>query len=346
MGSTESQVTNEVLEIEITTERIIKGSVPYCPMTSVFKSYYSTCKINCRDWCGTGFFISLPIYKNGHRICGLVTNNHVLPQDELLSGRTFTVIFDANNQRQIFRLTDDKYRFTSPLLDITFIEFAPDELPSEVGFLIPYEATTESNAYAFITQHPFGGCCSMAQGNVSQVFGFDLKHKISTQPGSSGSPLVNNDGYVIGVHKAGIMNENVNKATDIFYLISALKRLIGVGNASIGESISNAKSLSIAELNELKDHGLHQTSSPYLFISPRSFTVTALWFYRTNFGWFWTPTKPKSDHLAHLRECNWSFIHPYFHIKAIGGYYDQRAPASRNIELIEWLATTVLRFNI
>lgn len=346
MGSSESEVPNEVLEIEIKTEKVIKGSPPFCPMSSILKSNNSTCKIVCMDWCGTGFLISLPIIKNGNRLCGLVTNNHVLPQGELLNGRTFTIIFDANNQQQKVHLTNEKFRFTSSLLDVTFIEFSPSELPSDVSFLTANEATTDPKTYAFMTQHPLGGCCSMAQGNINKIYGFDLKHKISTQPGSSGSPLVNNDGIVIGVHKAGIIKENLNKATDIFYLVSALKKLINDRNTSIGESISNAKSLSSNELNELKEHGLKATSSPYIFISPSSFLVTALWFYRTNFGWFWTPTEPKSFNITDIHECNWSFIHPDFYIKAIGGFYDQVAPAGRNIKLIEWLAQTGLRFNI
>lgn len=343
MGSSDSKV----LEIQINTEKVIKGAPPFCPMSSILKSNNSTCKIICMDWTGTGFFVSLPIIKCGNRLCGLVTNNHVLPQEQLLNGQNFQLIFDANQRHQTIHLSENRFRFTCQLLDITFVEFSPEELPSEVSFLSPSESITEKNTYAFITQHPLGGCCALAQGYVKKIWGFDLEHKISTEPGSSGSPLVDNDGNVIGIHKAGVISKNINKATDAFYLLFALRTLImEKSDTSIGQAISNARQLSSSEKNELKEMGLKETSSPYVFISPASFGVTTLWFYRTNFGWFWTPEKPNSFRLTHLQDCNWSLVHSDFEIKAIGGFYDQEKPAKRNVQLIECLADTGLRYNI
>lgn len=156
-----------------------------------------------------------------------------------------------------------------------------------------------------------------------------------------------------------MINENYNKATDIYYLNAALSNFINNNIASFALAISNSKKLTFAEIEELNEHGLQSTTSPYVFISPSSqhiihqsnnntkiINITTLWFYRTNFAWFWTPTEPKSYVLSDLGDCNWSFIDPNFEIKAIGGKYDQKPPALRNINLISWLAGTGLRFII
>lgn len=168
----------------------------------------------------------------------------------------------------------------------------------------------------------------------------------STDPGFSGAPLVNNEGIVIGVHKSGMIKENYNKATDIYYLNAALSNFVNNNITSFALTIGNSKKLTLAEIEELNDHGLQSTVSPYVFISPRSRNVIPLWFYRTNFAWFWTPKEPKSYAISDIEECNWSFIDPNFEIKAIGGEYDQVPPALRNIILIWWLAGTGLRFII
>ena len=80
------------------------------------------------------------------------------------------------------------------------------------------------------------------------------------------------------------------------------------------------------------------------FISPGSLGITPLWFYRTHCAWFWTPAEPKNLNMEELIICNWSLIQGNFPIKAIGGLWNNMAPAERNIALIEYLIKSGLRF--
>jgi len=105
-----------------------------------------------------------------------------------------------------------------------------------------------------------------------------------------------------------------------------------------------AKLLSPQEIEELSHHGLQATTSPFVFLSPASASVTALLFYRTNHAWYWTPSIPKDYSMNEIKNLNWSIIHHYEPIMAIGGYWNGIRPARRNIELIEWLITTKLKY--
>ena len=99
------------------------------------------------------------------------------------------------------------------------------------------------------------------------------------------------------------------------------------------------------EINELNNHGLIQTNSPYIFESPSSFLVSSLWFYRTNHAWYWTPKEPKINKNEEY-ECNWLIIYPGGSLRVIGGFYNGEEPAKRNIDLIHWLESTRLKYLI
>ena len=97
------------------------------------------------------------------------------------------------------------------------------------------------------------------------------------------------------------------------------------------------KILTKKEIKELNKKGLKETSKSEIFISPESDGVTPLWFYRTNYAWYWTPTEPKNNN---IEKSNWIIIYPGCSLKVIGSYWDGIEPAERNINLIHWLETT------
>lgn len=197
----------------------------------------------------------------------------------------------------------------------------------------------------YITQYPGGGELCFAQGRIRSIWGFDILHEVSTDYGSSGSPLFNKDGRVVGIHKARRENEQCNVATRIGIAISAIQRLVTGHRQNTGLSATSPRSLTHSQTQELRDRGLKQTTAPNVFISPSSLFVTTLWFYRTNHAWYWTPRQPKSlTSLDDLQDCNWSIIGETDPIIAIGGDWDGQQPAGRNITLITWLGETRLRF--
>ena len=94
-------------------------------------------------------------------------------------------------------------------------------------------------------------------------------------------------------------------------------------------------------MKELKSHGLLPCSKPDLFISPSSKYVTPLWFYRTIYAWYWTPTEPENNN---IESSNWIIIYKGCSLKVIGGKWDGMEPAERNINLIHWLESTGLDY--
>ena len=99
--------------------------------------------------------------------------------------------------------------------------------------------------------------------------------------------------------------------------------------------------LNDSKINELKEHGLMSSENPLIFISPKSHFITPLWFYRTNYAWYWTPTEPKEDDADYP---NWIIIYPGCSLKVIGGEWSGLEPAKRNIILIHWLESSGLNY--
>jgi hypothetical protein len=131
---------------------------------------------------------------------------------------------------------------------------------------------------------------------------------------------------------------------NINIIIHAIRALVHQNKITKEETLSEPKKLSPTEMHVLKKEGLIETENPNVFISPGSIGITPLWFYRTHFAWFWTPSKPKTFSLNDLNMVNWSLIQPNFPIKAIGGIWNNAAPARRNVVLIQFLINSGLRF--
>ena len=99
--------------------------------------------------------------------------------------------------------------------------------------------------------------------------------------------------------------------------------------------------LSEEEIDELKEDGFEFTDIPNILVSPHSFFVTPIWFYRAHHAWYWTPIKPDKDN---INRSNWMIISPKNSVKAIGVIYDGEEPAPKNIDLIRLLEITKLKY--
>lgn len=246
MGSSESKDDNMQIKtnlVELVDEKDTNESNPSSSFSQILKSNQATCKIKVNNTSGTGFFATIPVIKNNMRMCGLITSNHVLSMNELLQGRTFSLIFDSNRRKKEIKLDDKKIRFTCPLIDISFIEFSPDELDRSVRYLELNESISKANESAFITQHSSNSDCSIAQGVIKEIWGFDINHSVSVGSDYSGAPLMNNEGIVIGVQKSSSNNEICSKATDIYYLITALSNFVKNEISSFALTVGNSKKI-------------------------------------------------------------------------------------------------------
>ena len=336
-------------------ELLIEGSANILNLTDINNIGKSTCLIeymvNNGRVRGTGFLIELPIPDSNNSMKGLLTNNHILNHG-ILYKKKITLNFFLEKKTLVLNFKKKGFIFSDPFIDITFIKLQNQEL-EELGINcleIQEEEFLLSKGFtdSFIIQNP-EGILSFAQGKIIKRWGFNLFHSINTLDGSSGSPLIlTNNNKVLGVHKSGIKQKQYNVATNIQTIIKALRNIYR-NRAKISKALSIIKKartpLTEEEIIELNNHGLIQTSSPYIFKSPSSLFVTSLWFYRTNHAWYWTPTEPKIAENDNY-DCNWLIIYPGGSLRVIGGLYDGKEPAPRNINLIHWLESTGLKYLI
>ena len=325
-------------------EMLIEWSGEILNLININNIAKSTCIIeynnNNKRIKGTGFLLELPFPNSNEPMKGLMTNNHILDHKILLKNE-ISLNFDLENKT--FNLyAKDHSIFSDPFLDVTFIQLKDEELKDLGIDCLEIHEEKSITTGAFIVQYPKGKNISIAQGKIKGRWGFNLFHTVSTDHGSSGGPLVLiNSNKIIGIHKSGMKELKCNAATNIQTIVEALRVIY---YSKINNKLSIIKRartpLTDEEINELKNYGLIETNSPYIFISPRSEGVTPLWFYRTNHAWYWAPTEPK---LGDIYTSNWLIIYPGGSLKVIGGFWNGKKPAKRNIVLIHWLESNWIK---
>lgn len=158
---------------------------------------------------GTGFMVSPQL---------LMTNNHVL--EDAAMGRQARVVFNFQDDPDgnalppmTFLLDPDRFFLTSHPLDFTLIAVSRQagegtvEL-EEIGWsrLIEAEGKVINGEYVTIVQHPNGQPKQIAlrENQIIDVLDNFLHYHTDTAPGSSGSPLFNDQWEVVGLHHSGV----------------------------------------------------------------------------------------------------------------------------------------------
>lgn len=201
-------------------ERIIDGSnllaVAFLELGARVASTVG--RINIRDQVqlrgfGTGFLAAPRV---------LMTNNHVL--SDPAEARFSQVEFDLQNDidgrprpTYAFDLLPDELFLTNRELDVTMVAVAPR---SRVDSTTPQRDLTDFGSNRLsrlqgkillgesinIIQHPEGQPKQLALQQNELIDRFDtfLHYRSDTSPGSSGSPLFNNQWEVLGLHHSGV----------------------------------------------------------------------------------------------------------------------------------------------
>lgn len=172
------------------------------------------CRIEIRDRIGrvlghaTGFLVSPSV---------LLTNNHVLENYETaqfsVAQFNYEVDLDLNERpMKTFRLTPERLFITDHKLDFTLVAIqevsADGTKVSDFGFLplIPQTGKGLVDEYVSIIQHPSGAPKAVAirENKILDVFDDYVHYSTDTMPGSSGSPVYNDEWIVICLHHAGV----------------------------------------------------------------------------------------------------------------------------------------------
>ena len=200
--------------------------------------YNSITKIKVNGIYGTGFFIKINI--NGRMMNCLFTCSHIISQNHINSKEYVDLFYDkADKEHKRIKL-DRNIRYIKAfdyVKDITIIEIRDnDEIPEDkylsvdLNYKTGYEkyknAKICSAGYPFNNNNPLER--HVSSGEIKEINNdFEFKHSSDTNFGSSGSPicLIENQ-LVIGIHKQGDKNKNLNYGTFVGTILNELENEI------------------------------------------------------------------------------------------------------------------------
>ena len=201
----EKQIPNQPKSLTKYQFEIIKEQMEKC-----------TCLINCKDGgLGTGFFCKIPFPDFYNLLPVLLTNNHIIGEEDLKLGNEIHITFQKNKKISIYIDNTRKIHSIKKPMDITMIEikkvyclniddfFEIDErIFSENG--LKYENNT-----IYLLHYPKGREIEFSVGVIKKIDNDNIMHLCNTEPGSSGGCIVKLDNFkVIGIHKGSAKKNN------------------------------------------------------------------------------------------------------------------------------------------
>ena len=208
---------------------------------------------------GTGFFCKIPFSNKKHFLQVLVTNNHLIGENNLKKENT--IIFTINNDEIRYKLNiGERKVYTSKNYDTTIIEIYEDK--DNIHDFLEFDFNINDEIYndiyinesIYILQYPNSERVSVSYGiikDIDLINPFDLRHLCCTEKGSSGSPILNLfNNKIIGIHKGSNINHDYNKGTLLIYPFREfiLKIKDEIKNKNIIKGVLDIK------INEIKDN--------------------------------------------------------------------------------------------
>ena len=311
----------------------------------------SFCVITFNNIKSKGFLVSLPINIDDRYLYGLMINKNILTLEQFQSGVTINIYFEQTKQIINYLIPKNAFVFGCDFLDFTFIEIPLGTFKNVEYLRIWEEPFIDQKIY--LIKYSNDGELSYIEGDTKGLFGTDIIYNIPENNKDLdlfGAAIISLSkvslGDVIALYKGTPFGARNNVALHINIILRAIRSLVHQNKISPEYTLSKAKELSVSEINALKQEGLKDTDNPFVFISPATPGITALWFYRSHYSWFWTPKEPHNYNIEEIKKCNWSIIQGMYPIAAIGGPWNGFPPAERNITLIKFLRDSGLKFLI
>ena len=154
----------------------------------------------------------------------ILTNHHVLASGAMAAGAYVEFFYGEGQQTVTVRLAPDRLFITNAELDYTFCALRQPQTLDPIE-LAPNRVTRGERVN--IIQHPGGGYKQIAvhDNRVLRVLDTVIRYRTDTQPGSSGSPVFDNDWNLVGLHHSGwmgICGTATNEAVRIDVILGSL----------------------------------------------------------------------------------------------------------------------------
>ena len=185
----------------------------------------------------TGFFLKIDNSKKY-----LITANHVLSEDDI-NKEISLVIYNKKFMRLKPEGRNIDYFIEK---DVTIIEMKEtDEIYNDIKFLFydsnyiyGYEIYKNRNVFCIQQSLENNSNPMFSMGKIKDINNFTFVHTISTDYGSSGSPIIllnknSNEIPVIGIHRGHKINEQINFGTFIGEIFHTFKKRIDLKNNDI-----------------------------------------------------------------------------------------------------------------
>ena len=242
----EKYLENHTKSMSLDAMKIIEKQMENC-----------VCKIESnKGGCGSGFFCNIP-YDDWNLLRVLVTNNHVLDEDDIKTGNKISFSINNSKIRKEILIDESRIKFTSKDYDVTFIEIKEEDgikidsfldIDAQINEVNPDETYRKKPVY--LLHYPKGIEVQKSEGLIKNITiinnnYIDIQHFCDSKKGSSGCPIINCNTYkVIGIHKGGEGKEkNWNLGTFIRGPLEYFKKEINLklNNPKFKKNISEMK---------------------------------------------------------------------------------------------------------
>ena len=195
--------------------------------TEIILEQMKKCVCKIHDKNGTGFFVKIPF--NQKKIGVLITNNHVLDEDDIETGKR--IILSLNNEEITKKIIIDSKRkkYTNKKLDVTIIEIfeEQDDIKDFLNLSKQIENQLKLNNLSindfdniyknesiYLLNYIKAQEIVASYGLLLNINDDKITHKCNTLGGSSGGPIILlEDQTVIGVHYGSNSNSKYNLGT-------------------------------------------------------------------------------------------------------------------------------------
>ena len=178
--------------------------------------------VNKNNEKGTGFFCLIPFPDKLHPLSTLITNNHVLDENDIEIGNTLK--FSSENTAYQILIDNERKCYTNEDYDTTIIEIKNEDKNVNTNKFLEIDDDIFNNnaneifrkASIYIMHYPSGDQNKISFG-VNKGISIDninILHQTRTLAGSSGGPIMNLINYkVIGIHKGAEVHKDLNLGT-------------------------------------------------------------------------------------------------------------------------------------